>query len=169
MKRNKKGAVSLAEGPGIALLLVIVGIFIVIGAIIMDEVQDASRTTTNPATITNETVTVVQGTSVQLAEGARPDFSASITLITNSSTAGVTVDAGNYSLDSVSKLIFTNTTDLGATWNVSYTYTESERNVFYNATEDTLESFTTISSFTTIIAVVLAAAIILGLIFFIRA
>ena len=51
MKENKKGVVSLNEVPGAVLLLVTIGIFLGIGALIIDTLDDNTKFTTGSAAL----------------------------------------------------------------------------------------------------------------------
>ncbi len=170
---NKKGIIRFSEAPSVILLFVIVGIFLAVGIVILTEVQDTQKTTAGVRTIVNESHTVVapvQGNNFTLDE-VRVDFSGTLVniVVSNTSVTNNTVNLVDFTFGSTTGVLtVANSTPMGTIFNVTYDFTETEQNVFFNATGDVTEGLATISSFTPIIAVVVSAAIIIGIVFLIN-
>lgn len=174
-KQNKKGVVSLKDVPAAVMVLVVIGIFLGIGAIILQEIQDNQQTQSGDATVNNETqATIVQDTVTTLdaKTAGTLEFASSIFNVVNNSVVEaerIVIDSGNYTDGGDGTFTPTNTTPIGAAgWNVSYTWSQVEQTAFYNTTVNSLDGTEDFSSFMPIIAIVIAAAVILGVVFLIR-
>ena len=171
-KLNRKGQISLQNTPEIVLLFVIIGIFLTVGALILAEVQDKQKDTANSREIVNESHTVaapVQGNNFTLDE-VRVDFSGTLTtVLVSNTTTDTVVDNANFTFGATTGILtIVNSSNYGTLFNVTYSFSETTQDVFFNSTTDSLEAIGTISSFTPIIAVVVSAAIILGIVFLMR-
>lgn len=169
---DNRGGIRISDAPNIIVVLIIVGIFLGLGAIIMLQFQDAQADTVATATVTNESQSsVVQGTAFSLDQLATHDVGFSATdLVAMVNNSNVHIAAGNYTFTAAGTITMANTTNLfeDGVVNFSYTYTATDENDFWNITEDTTSGLDTVSSFQTVIAVVVAAAIILGVVLLIR-
>lgn len=173
-KNNKKGVISLNSVPAAVMTIVVIGIFLGIGAIIIQEIQDNQQKDTALATVNNETVdTITFEAAITLGAktAGRLEFTSTIFNVVNNSDVEVdriVIDNTNYTDNGDGTFTPKNSSTWLTGWNVSYTWSEVEQSSFYNTTTNSLEGTDDFSSFMPIIAIVIAAAVILGVVFLIR-
>ncbi len=182
-KMNKKGIINFADTPTIVIALVVIGIFLAVGALIMTEFN-VTQTETFSSTVVNETHagTTAPSQNITLDNSGQRQFTVNCAtvVVTNATGSGfpalppgsnVTCLDSSYTKNATApvftNLILINDT-YGSTLNITYSFTATDQNTFFNASQETLQGLDTLASFQTIIAVVVAAAVILGVIFLIR-
>jgi len=148
------------------LTIIIVGIVLGVGIYILNQV--GSGVASDTITITNETITLVDGAgnSVATASDCKARTFAATTLLNGS--GGESISSGNYTLSTAGLLVASATSEYNnSATNISYTYTGTTR----TASTDPCEALSTaetgaggFASWIAIIVVVLAAAIILGIV-----
>lgn len=162
MTYDKKGQVNLRQAPGAIQVLVVIGIFIAIAALIMVNI---SRNDTGAATavVSNETFTPVANTPVAM-NNDNWVLTADVTVINASDgllLANKATDGG-YNYSATQGTVTLGATNSSSDKNVSYTYNVDT--AFVNVTNESLSGFSTFGDFIPLIALVVAAAIILGLV-----
>lgn len=159
---DKKGQTSLNDLPNISLMLLLAGVFFVVGIIILSSFQSTQVTS---VTVTNENITIpaaINGTFT-LAHYRL----VSITNITNSS--GAVWGAGNYSvvnLENSTVKVLANSTPcaFGTACKINYVYQNYDTSIPISI-QNTISALSEIpSNWLVLIATVVAASIVIGIV-----
>ena len=166
MKKERKGQVTLSQTPNLISVLIVIGFFLAIAALVIQEFRDSDVGTTNAAQI-NDTVTGaatrVQLANTELAVGSERVHNASGL----GGTSGELIDATNYTMDFGGGGI---TMD-DSRWNsqaINVSYDFRVQNTFFNSTRSTDEGIAGLGDFQSLFGIIIAAAVVLGVIMLIR-
>ncbi|KKK60722.1 hypothetical protein LCGC14_3021510 [marine sediment metagenome] len=170
MKLNKRGIITLAETSNVVIILLTVGIVLVVGLLILAEVDDevAERAGTSSQTANNETHSGIADNTaivVDLFNSDQLARSLSVAVVTNATADGAVLPAANFSVSNDGTVTpLTGTAAFFPNLNISYTIGETTRTAAINGSQGAQEGLNTIASFQSIFGIVVAAAIVLGVI-----
>ena len=141
-----------------AIGIIVLVIIISIGAKVLMTVQD-TQTSYIWDTVTNESITLYNGTNVSLANTGIDSTNFALSNVT------YTLGAGNYTLyETDGKVMLTQNTSNATAFNASYGYNyHNDPLDDYNVTADGLTSVGTYSEFFVVIVVVMILGIIVGM------
>jgi hypothetical protein len=146
--------------------VVIIGIILVVGIYISDEIGDTTKVENTAGTVTNESVTFgVLNAAQTLNVASLEDVSCgSVTFVANQTATGETLAVGNVTLTSGCTLLNASAIDAYPAADkvyVSYTYTYTASTDASNAADDVVDALATGTSWVSILVVVGFAVIIL--------
>ena len=140
--------------------VVIVGIVLVIGIYITDQIGDVSMDPNTAASVTNETGAYINATGYTLTLSTAEDFASPVLTAIWNTTNDASIALGNATVSSLG--VVTNATVTN--WNsvyVSYTYTYTAATSASDAADDIVDALATGTSWISILVVVGFAVIIL--------
>ncbi len=178
---NKKGQnMNLGSLQGVIWTLVTIGIMLVVGLTVLDNLEETADETVASADVLNQanTTSIYNNvTAVAFANAtllALDDITCSLYNFTNHTT-GTLIGATNYTVGGDGNCYATMTDDgdansviNGTGWNVTFAFVYDEATDASTAAASTITATADIADWLPVIVVIIIAAVILGLVYFFR-
>ena len=166
--RNKKGQNVISGIPDTVWTIILIGIFIVIGVIVLSKLIDTTYTTTG-GTIGNETLTTVTEAGEDFTVVDYRGVTCTISYITDE-TGGYLITAGNFTQTNCNLAFLTtgNITLNNTDWNVSYSYSYEADSAASLAGNETIIAVAEIPGWLSTIITLVITGVIITLVYFFR-
>lgn len=177
-KLNKKGILGLNQLTGIIMMLVVIGVMLIVGLVVQDEMQESSFTDTTTTTLTNSTTNanVTEAASTSYPSGINNiggvrNCVLTVTRVTpfNTSSSANIIHSGNYTITGC-YLTFSSTSSDDADrynqtgWNVTGSSSYGTDSQGWNATGEAKDGLANVSEQQGLLGTIIIFGIIISIV-----